>query len=320
MHLPLLILFIFWQQTTAWRLKWSDEFNGNTLNTTNWRFDVNANFNNELQRYTNSTRNIQVTNGNLIITAIPENQIKNGKRYTSGRIQLKTESFCYGKFVVKARLPKGKHLWPAIWMLPSHDWYGAYPASGEIDIMEYRGQKESTIESTLHFGGTVGNQASNGSGEIDVKIDLSAEYHEYGIIWNQNEMLFILDDKWYHRELLNRSFYSGKGINPYNNIRQPFDKAFQFVLNVAVGGNFFPPYLYGELSLEEAKAWPKPTMEIDWIRVYETSGNKTYPSKYPLRCTLQWKPCQPGISAKCCSNYCYKKPEWQQGFCTNAHV
>ena len=110
MHLPLLILFIFWQQTTAWRLKWSDEFNGNTLNTTNWRFDVKANFNNELQRYTNSTRNIQVTNGKLIITAIPENEVTNGKRYTSGRIQLKTESFCYGKFVIKARLPKGKHL------------------------------------------------------------------------------------------------------------------------------------------------------------------------------------------------------------------
>jgi len=277
----ILILCRFWE-TTAWRLKWSDEFNGNSLNLNNWRIDVDANFNNELQRYTNSVRNIKVANGKLTITAIPEDNTIGGKRYTSGRIQLKTEGFRYGKFVIRARLPKAKHLWPAIWMLPSRNWYGGYPASGEIDIMEYRGQLETTTESTIHFGGTL---ASKGSGPIDVGVDLSAAYHEYGMIWNENQMVFLLDDKWYHREPLNISFYSGKGVNPYNNIRQPFDKPFQFVLNLAVGGDFFRQF--GQLSLEEAKAWPKPTLEIDWIRVYETNGRETNPSQYPLEVSYE---------------------------------
>ncbi len=164
----------------------------------------------------------------------------------------------------------GKHLWPAIWMLPTKPIYGTWAASGEIDIMEYRGQNTSFIEGTLHFGGQWPHNINKGSGVKDFGIDFSADFHEFSIEWDCDQILWFVDNQQFHKETLVRSFWSEKGDNPYTSIRQPFDQKFQFIFNVAVGGNYFGHL--GELTSDEAKSWPKPSLEIDFVKVYQNSS------------------------------------------------
>jgi len=266
----LLIVATFSLVQSAWVVVWEDEFDGTGLaNATDWGYEEGCSGwgNNELECYTTAnTKNARKENGHLVIDVVVESV--NGKDYTSARMRSK-KHFTYGKFEIRARMPKGKHLWPAIWMMPQDSAYGGWAASGEIDIMEYRGERPDTILGTLHYGGAWPNNAASGSGELKISgiTDFSADFHTFALEWEQNEMRWYVDGKEFHKENLNRSFYSGKGTNPYTANRQPFDKDFFFILNVAVGGDFFPSATYGTLSVAEAKAWAKPTMEIDFVRV-----------------------------------------------------
>jgi beta-glucanase (GH16 family) len=143
-------------------------------------------------------------------------------------------------------------------------------ASGEIDIMEYRGDRPNEILGTIHYGGTAPNNIHSGSGETKFGTDFSADWHTFGVEWDTNEIKWFCDGKEYHREDIHRSMYSGKGNNPYTKPGQPFDQPFHWILNVAVGGGFFPANVFGsEVTPEEAKHWAKPTMEIDYVRVWE---------------------------------------------------
>jgi len=85
-------------------------------------------------------------------------------------------------------------------------------------------------------------------------------------------MLWFVDGKQYHRENMKRSFYSGKGPNPYTKDGEPFNQNFQFIINTAIGGGFFPAEKFGDLTVAEAKQWPKPTFEVDYVRVYQTDA------------------------------------------------
>jgi len=105
--------------SAEYKLVWQDEFNGNSLDLSKWQYEVDCNGggNNELQCYTNHASNVQVRDGSLFVTARPENY--NGKQYTSGRVNTKAAaSWKYGKFEIRAKLPKGDYLWPALWLLP----------------------------------------------------------------------------------------------------------------------------------------------------------------------------------------------------------
>jgi len=136
--------------------------------------------------------------------------------------------------------------------------------------MEYRGDRTNEILGTIHYGGTAPNNIHSGSGEIKFGTDFSADWHTYGVEWDTNEIKWFCDGKEYHKENINRSMYSGKGKNPYTKNGQPFDQPFHWILNVAVGGNFFPANVYGgQVTPAEAKNWAKPTMEIDYVRVWE---------------------------------------------------
>ena len=84
--------------------------------------------------------------------------------FTSGRIHTK-HAWAYGKFEVKARMPKGKQIWPAIWLFPRDSKYGMWAASGEIDILELRGDNPHEIMGTIHYGGSWPNHIHSGSGE-----------------------------------------------------------------------------------------------------------------------------------------------------------
>ena len=136
--------------------------------------------------------------------------------------------------------------------------------------MEARGERTSIVQATLHYGGSWPNNAASGSGEKNLNKDFSADWHTFGMEWDKNEMRFYVDGVEYHKENINRNLWSHRGTNPYNHNGAPFDKPFYWILNVAVGGNFFPANAYGQpVTQEEAKHWAKPTMEVDYLRVYQ---------------------------------------------------
>jgi len=268
--LLLAVIFGFSFTHATWNLVWSDEFDGTSIDTSKWTVEVNCNGggNNELQCYTSRSQNARIHNGTLIITAIPEQYLNRG--YTSARLNTaRSASFLYGRFEMMAKLPNGKHLWPAFWMLPTDNVYGRWAASGEIDIMEYRGQINNKVQGTLHFGGSWPNDIFQGSGPTDFPIDFSRDFHLFAVEWDQDEIRWYLDQTMYHRMSLVRSFYSGIGNNPYTDIRQPFERRFHLLLNLAVGGGFFPPAQYGTLTPQDASNWSDPTFQIDYVRAYQ---------------------------------------------------
>lgn len=241
------------------KLVWADEFDGKGLpDSTRWGYDLgdgcpqNCGWgNNELQYYTaNREANARVQDGHLIIEAHRE---KTGtKEYSSSRIVSKHKGdWTYGKVEVRAKLPSGVGVWPAIWMLPT-DWaYGGWPSSGEIDIMEFVGYVPDTIYGTVHTGKynhILGTQRSKGVSSST----LSKAFHTYGISWDEQKIDFLFDDKVYH------SFYNKKeGSEAW-----PFDRDFHMVLNLAVGGNWG-----GKMGIDSS-IWPQ-QMVVDYVRVYQ---------------------------------------------------
>jgi beta-glucanase (GH16 family) len=152
----------------GWKLVWSDEFDGTAIDQAKWGFDLGNGFrgdngqyipgwgNDELEYYTRRPENAYVEDGSLHIRARKEPY--QGFGYTSARLTTrrddKTPLFAptYGRFEFRAKLPKGRGLWPAIWLLPAKDEYGGWAASGEIDVMEARGQEPGKVLGTLHYG------------------------------------------------------------------------------------------------------------------------------------------------------------------------
>ncbi len=219
----------------------------------------------ELQCYTgNRYENVKQENGLLTITARREwwgDGVFPDKQFTSGRMT-SWSNFLYGKFEMRARLPKGKHLWPAFWMMPSASEYGEWPRSGEIDIMEYRGQRPTNTLGTIHFGGSRETHGQVGSPETTFPVDFSQDFHVFGLDWSPTKIMWMVDDQVYHEESLEKNFQNSF----YWQQGQPFDKSFNFIINLAVGGMFFGDEPFDPI---EADSWPKPTFEIDWIRKWE---------------------------------------------------
>lgn len=261
--------------TAEYQLVWQDEFNGNKLDTSKWQYENHCKpQNNELQCYTPRDSNVYVKDGFLYVEAKQESNYQNSnKKYTSGRINTKhSAAWKYGKFEVRAKLPKGDYLWPALWMLPRDYVYGGWAASGEIDIMEARGQKTNQVSNALHYGAEWPNNAHSGSGAMDFNKDFTADFHLFSAIWTKDQIQFLVDDKVVSTQSLTRNFWSGKGKNPYNSIRQPFDQPFFFLINVAVGGNFFGAQS-NALTTDLAKKWASPKLVVDYVRVYQDGGS-----------------------------------------------
>jgi len=268
-----------------YKLVWSDEFNGDSLDLSKWQHEVNCDGggNNEMQCYTNREKNVDVRNGSLVITALRENY--NGKRYTSGRVNTKGKAaWKYGKFEVRAKVPSGIYLWPALWMMPRDSVYGMWAASGEIDIFEARGGQPTKYESTLHFGGGWPKNIYQGSGPRNF-VDLTKDFHTYGAVWTPESIQFFFDGNNFFTMSLQRSFANaGAGSNPYTKNGQPFDQPFYFIINLAIGGGFFG----GEsqaLTDAQARDWASPKFEIDYVRAYQLSNdvvNNPVPAPAPV--------------------------------------
>jgi beta-glucanase (GH16 family) len=248
LFLFILPLFIQKSQAQCWNLVWEDEFNGTALNASNWTHETGAGGwgNNELQNYTNSTANVNVSGGTLKINAI-----ESGGNYTSGRIVTKNKAyFAYGKMVARLKLPFGQGIWPAFWMLPNDNYYGGWPYSGELDIMELLGHQPSKMYGTIH-GSNAGNQVLSGTFYNLPSGTFADDFHEFSMEWEPNQVKMYVDGNLY----MTRT-NAQLNANPW-----PFDKAFFFIFNVAVGGNW-PQYP------DATTVFPQ-TMEVDWVRVYQ---------------------------------------------------
>jgi len=229
----------------GWKLVWNDEFYGTSIDKTKWEHEVNGDGggNNELQYYTDKEENSYVSNGLLVIQAKKENYL--GKEYSSARMRTKYKcDWKYGRFEIKARLPYGQGLWPAIWLLPT-DWeYGGWPESGEIDIMELLGQQTDKVYGTIHYGTSQNHQSSGGNYTLSTGT-FSGLYHVFALEWDSTGFKWFVDDIQY---------YTVKH-------GQPFDKRFHMILNVAVGGNW-------PGNPDESTSFPQ-KMYVDYVRVFE---------------------------------------------------
>jgi beta-glucanase (GH16 family) len=245
------------QKANKYQLVWADEFNYEGYPDENkWSYDLgngcpNCNWgNNENQYYTNGLRNAKVENGQLIINAIKEDIYT--YHYTSSRLITKYKGdWKYGKIEVRAKLPAGRGIWPAIWMLPT-DWeYGGWPESGEIDIMEFVGYQPDSIYGSAHsktYYHSIGTQKTKGL----FLNDTNRNYHTYGITWDENTISFTVDGKSYFKVLNEKTGFKA----------WPFDKRFHLLLNVAVGG------FWGGAKGIDDTIFPQ-RMEVDYVRVYQ---------------------------------------------------
>ncbi len=226
---------------------WSDEFDGDALDTDNWNYEIgngdNGWGNGEAQFYTDSQDNVKVQDGNLVITAKRESE--SGFDFTSARITTKDKfEFTYGRVEVRAKLPAGAGTWPAIWMLgeawPEESW----PGVGEMDIMEFAGNQPNRISSALHFPGNSGGNPI--VGDVTDVTDVTTEFHIYEVEWTEEKISFFMDGD-VHLEF-------------DNDDSTPFQKDFYLLLNVAMGGTFG-----GTIGDD----FQESSMEIDYVKVYQ---------------------------------------------------
>ncbi len=234
---------------------WADEFDKEGLpETSKWTYDTGGHGwgNRELQYYTaNRAENALVKGGFLLITARKED--REGKAYTSARMVSKA-GWKYGYIEIRARLPKGRGTWPALWMLPVSHWEKGgprWPLCGEIDIMEHVGYDEGVVHGTVHTQ-AYNHMAGTQKGKQATVADATSEFHVYGLDWRADHIEILVDGKPYF------SFANeGKGKEVW-----PFDEPFRLLMNIAVGGNWG-----GGKSVDEA-VFPQ-EMAIDYVRVYE---------------------------------------------------
>ncbi len=182
------------------KLVWSDEFNGDKLDYSKWECEVNAfgGGNDELQMYTDRKENVRVENGSLVIEARKEltNIAGTLRDYSSGRVRSKHRGdWKYGRFDIRAKLPEGQGIWPAIWMMPTEDKYGGWALSGEIDIMEMKGQEPNRVLGTLHYGALwPKNRFTSGTYDLPAG-KFSDDFHVFGLEWREGKMIWLIDDK-----------------------------------------------------------------------------------------------------------------------------
>lgn len=278
-----------------WQLVWSDEFDGTSLDGTKWDVDLGNGFfdykthswvpgwgNEELQYYTRDAANLCVRDSLLHIRALREPL--HGCGYTSARVKTRrrdgTPLFtkCYGRFEFRAKVPSGKGLWPALWLLPQDDAYGTWAASGEIDVMEIVGARSHEYLASIHFGSTFPQRSLVTHVHAFADGGTVGDFHVYAVEWEPGIIRWFVDgvpwaqqDFWWSSSVMR----NGKGIearraadlNPWP---APFDRPFYIVMNVAVGGNF--------PGVPDAATHFPAELVVDYVRVYDRVGGYGEPA------------------------------------------
>jgi beta-glucanase (GH16 family) len=224
---------------------WSDEFDTNgSPDSANWGYDLGAGGwgNNESQFYTNRSDNVIVENG--VLKIITKKESYQGSSYTSARLLSKGKfSIKYGKIEFRAKLPIGGGTWPALWMLGDNISTVGWPACGEIDIMEYKGNELNKIHGTLHFPGRSGGNPD--TTVVTPNTTATTEFHTYAIDWRENTIKFYVDD------VLFKTFTNTSSL--------PFNQKFFLIMNCAMGGTFG-----GAIDPNFVSS----TFEVDYVRVF----------------------------------------------------
>jgi len=240
----------------GYTLTWQDEFNGTTLNSAYWSNqngdgcpDICGWGNNELEYYTPRPENLFFQDGKLVIEARKENY--SGKQYTSSKILTAgKKTFKYGRIDIRAQLPKGKGIWPALWLLPQDNVYGAWPKSGELDLMELVGHEPNKVYGTAHYGPGPGS-TSTSRGYTQPTGDFSDQFHVFSLEWKADQV------KWY----VDGNLYSTLNKADIGALQWPFNESFYLIFNVAVGG-YWP-------GNPDATTYFPQWMVVDYIRVYQ---------------------------------------------------
>ena len=240
----------------GYTLAWADEFNGTTLNMTDWSFENGDGCpglcgwgNNELEYYTSRPENLFFQDGKMIIEARKENYA--GKSYTSSKILTRGKKvFKYARIDIRAKLPKGKGIWPAFWLLPQNNVFGGWPKSGEIDLMEMIGHEPNRTYGTLHFGPGPGSTQLGRNYTLPSGI-FNDEFHVFSLEWTNNQIKWLVDGNLYST-FTNADF----GANNY-----PFNEDFFLIVNMAVGGNW--------PGNPDASTYFPQWLILDYIRVYQ---------------------------------------------------
>lgn len=240
----------------GWTLVWNDEFNTDSINTQKWNHENwwPGYVNNELQSYSDAPANSYIRSGILNIVMRKANPFDlNNPAYTSARMNSAGKGdWTYGRFEIKAKLPKGQGMWPAIWMMPTESVYGPWPVSGEIDIMESLGHETDRVYGTIHYGDYHPNHTSTGTSLKLDSGDFSTEFHVFSLEWDVGVLRWYVDDLLFQTR---NSWFSVGGDSP-----APFDQNFHIILNLALGGGWAGPP-------DQSTLFPQ-SMQVDYVRVY----------------------------------------------------
>jgi beta-glucanase (GH16 family) len=248
-----------------WRVVWSDEFDKPGLpDPAKWNYETGFVRNNELQFYTrNRPENARAENGRLVIEGRKEHyanpnfrpEAPQGRRnlpaaeYTAASLITEGKfSFLYGRVEVRAKLPSGKGVWPAIWMMGANRATVGWPRCGEVDIMEFVGKEPDKVHATVHFFKD-GRHASQG-GKLTTSVPYQ-DFHLYAVDWSAERMDFYFDKEKYFSFPLDAA-----GAGPDN----PFRKPHYLLINLALGGSWGGPMDDAVLPQQ---------YQIDYVRVFE---------------------------------------------------
>lgn len=235
-----------------WELAWSDEFEYEGLpDPDKWSYEVGYIRNNEKQYYTKErAENARVENGTLVIEARKDNY--NDHPYTSASLHTKGKAeWTYGKIEVRAKLPTGRGMWPAIWMLGTNIDQVGWPECGELDIMENVGFDPDRVHANIHteaYNHVKGTNKGN-SVEVDAPYE---HFHTYSVEWLEDRVSFSIDDSVY--------FTFQKESNDPD--VWPFDQEFYLIINAAIGGGWG-----GQQGIDDS-IFPQKYL-VDYVRVYK---------------------------------------------------
>ena len=235
-----------------YQLVWDDEFDSpGKPDSSKWTYDIGMGFNGwgnqEQEYYTDSSSNLRVENGNLVISAKNENYT--GASYTSGRLVSRGKAqWTYGKFEIRARLPRGVGTWPAIWLLSATQPL-SWPADGEIDIMEEVGFDSLNVHGTCHNQTYFG---ANGKGSKVNVPNLADSFHVFSVEWTGSQISWAVDSAIYYTYT-----NPGSGFAVW-----PYDLDFYIILNLAIGGSWG-----GQQGIDNA-VFPQ-QMLVDYVRIYQ---------------------------------------------------
>lgn len=236
---------------SGYNLVWEEEFDGSSLDLTDWNYETGASGwgNNESQYYRSGNKNAELDQGYLRITAKEETHL--GAPYTSARLTTQgKESFQYGRIDIRAKVPYGQGIWPALWMLGDNFGSAGWPTCGEIDIMELiggDGYNDRTVYGTAHWSNNGSHAEYGGNKSLPLGEKYNDEFHVFSIVWNSNSIRWYVDNSLYHT--MNTASLTA------------FQNKFFFILNIAVEGNWPGP-------VGPSTQFPQ-YMLVDYIRVFQ---------------------------------------------------